>query len=114
MTVSMAVTALRDSAGNITGFLGVARDITERMLAEARLQSMIENAPEAIVVIDLTTGLFTEPNENAVKLYALSREELLKVGLAEMSPPVQPDGRQSAGEGDGTNQCGHARRVSGF
>lgn len=58
-------------------------------------QSLVEYAPEAIVVIDLETGCFTEPNENAIKLYGLSREELVKVGPAQMSPPAQPDGRDS-------------------
>lgn len=58
-------------------------------------QSLVENAPEAIVVVDLETGLFTNPNENAVNLYGLSREELVKVGPAQMSPPTQPDGRNS-------------------
>jgi PAS domain S-box-containing protein len=100
--VLLNVTALRDANGEINGFLGVATDITEHKKAEAaliegeaRLRTLIENAPEAIVVVDLSTGLFTEPNENAVKLYGLSREELTKVGPAQMSPPTQPDGRDS-------------------
>lgn len=66
--------------------------------AEAALQeakSLVENAPEAIIVVDLETGLFTDPNENAVNLYGLSREELVKVGPAQMSPPTQPDGKDS-------------------
>ncbi|HXQ34796.1 MAG TPA: ATP-binding protein, partial [Anaerolineales bacterium] len=50
---------------------------------------------EAIVVVDLKTGLFIDPNENATKLYGLSREELVKVGPAHMSPPAQPDGSDS-------------------
>jgi PAS domain S-box-containing protein len=66
--------------------------------AEAALQeaqSLVDNAPEAIVVVDLATGLFTNPNENAVRLYGLEREELVKAGPAQMSPPNQPDGRDS-------------------
>ena len=65
----------------------------ENSVQEAR--SLVENAPEAIVVIDLATGLFIEANENAVKLYGLGRDELVKVGPAQMSPPTQPDGRDS-------------------
>jgi PAS domain S-box-containing protein len=71
------------------------RDITVRKQAEDLLQSMIENAPEAIGIVDLTSGLFSDPNENALKLYGLSRQELVKVGPAEMSPTYQPDGRLS-------------------
>jgi PAS domain S-box-containing protein len=58
-------------------------------------QSLLEYAPDAIIIVDLTTGCFTEPNENAERLYGLSREELTKVGPAQMSPPFQPDGRDS-------------------
>src|SRR5690349_17098624 len=65
----------------------------ENSVQESR--SLVENAPEAIVVIDLATGLFIEANENAVKLYGLGRDELVKVGPAQMSPPTQPDGRDS-------------------
>jgi len=71
-----------------------------RLYAEAetsaqQAQTLVEHAPEAIVVVDVDTGLFIEPNRNAELLYGLSRDELLKVGPAEMSPLVQPDGRPS-------------------
>lgn len=72
-----------------------ARLFSQTQISEANLRNLIENAPESIIVIDTTTGLFTAPNENAIKLYGLSREELVKVGPAEMSPEYQPDGRLS-------------------
>jgi PAS domain S-box-containing protein len=65
----------------------------ETIAQEAR--SLVDNAPETIIIVDLETGLFINPNENAVKLYGLEREELIKVGPAQMSPPRQPDGRDS-------------------
>jgi PAS domain S-box-containing protein len=55
----------------------------------------VDYAPEAIGVIDLETGFFADPNASAEKLYGLPREELIKVGPAQMSPPNQPDGRDS-------------------
>ena len=61
----------------------------------AQLRTLFQYAPEAIVMVDTDTGKFTDSNENAVRLYGLSREELLKVGPADMSPPTQPDGRPS-------------------
>ncbi len=67
--------------------------VAETALQEAR--SLMDNAPEAIIIVDLATGLFADPNENAVKLYGLPREELVKVGPAQMSPPRQPDGSDS-------------------
>jgi PAS domain S-box-containing protein len=65
----------------------------EEAIQEAK--SLVDYAPEAIVVVDMESGLFTEPNENAEKLYGLTREELSKVGPADMSPTRQPDGRNS-------------------
>ena len=65
----------------------------ENSIAEAR--SLVDIAPEAILIVDMETGLFADPNANAEKLYGLPRDELVKVGPARMSPPRQPDGRDS-------------------
>ncbi|HEU0296307.1 MAG TPA: GAF domain-containing protein [Anaerolineales bacterium] len=64
-------------------------------IALQEAQSLVDNAPEAIIIIDLESGLFVNPNENAVKLYGLPREDLVKAGPTQMSPPRQPDGRDS-------------------
>jgi PAS domain S-box-containing protein len=37
LTVELAVTVLRDKENNITGYLGIAKDITERKMAEAKI-----------------------------------------------------------------------------
>jgi PAS domain S-box-containing protein len=73
-----------------------ARFFQETQLSEARARVVVQNAPEAIVMIDMETGLFIEPNENALRLFDLSREEILQVGPADISPPAQPDGQTSA------------------
>ncbi|HQL62861.1 MAG TPA: PAS domain S-box protein [bacterium] len=51
LTVILSVTAVRDKAGEITGYLGIAQDITERKRAEKalqeseeRLQDFLDNA----------------------------------------------------------------------
>jgi len=72
-----------------------ARLYTQAETSRQEAQSLVDFAPEAIVIVDLETGLFTDPNENAEKLYGLPRQELVKVGPAQMSPPKQPDGRDS-------------------
>ena len=57
--VDLVVTAQRDEAGQITGYLGVALDITERQAAEAELRhqhtllrSIIEHIPGGVSLID--------------------------------------------------------------
>ena len=60
ITVLLAVAAIRDAAGNFTGFMGTATDITARKQAEASLQqeqnllhTLVENLPAAIFVKDV-------------------------------------------------------------
>ncbi len=61
--------------------------------SELRYRTLVEHAPEAIVLLDLDQGRFVDANQNAEKLFGISREELLRVGPVEVSPPFQPDGR---------------------
>jgi two-component system, LuxR family, sensor kinase FixL len=64
--------------------------------SEQRYRTLVEHAPEAIVVLDLDVGRFADANQNAERLFGMSREELLRVGPVEVSPPFQPDGRPSS------------------
>jgi PAS domain S-box-containing protein len=99
-----AVFSIRDAQGQLIGQAAIIRDITEQPTTietppqqlQGPHQLILDSVPEAIVVIDADTGKFIDSNENAVRLYGLSREELLKVGPADMSPPIQPDGRPSS------------------
>jgi PAS domain S-box-containing protein len=65
-------------------------------VSEAHFRTLVENAPEAIVVLDVKKGAFVDCNQNALKLFRLSREALMRCGPGELSPPFQPDGRHSA------------------
>jgi len=89
------ITLLESLAGQVAISLQNAGLYARADAALQEAQSLVDNAPEAIIIVDLNTGLFANPNENAVKLYGLPREELIKVGPAQMSPPNQPDGRDS-------------------
>ena len=83
----------------ITTFLNVTdRKNAEEELQLSRedLQTQLEASPEAIGLLNTRTGFFENPNTNAEKLYGLSREKLLAVGLAQTSPEYQPNGRLSA------------------
>ncbi len=59
LRVDLSVTALRDAAGAITGFLGIATDVTEKrrseeeLLAQHRiLQTILDNVPCGISLLD--------------------------------------------------------------
>jgi PAS domain S-box-containing protein len=63
--------------------------------SEAHYRTLVENAPEAIVVLDVDKGMFVDCNNNALRLFRMKREDLLTHGPGELSPIFQPDGRHS-------------------
>ena len=73
-----------------------ARLFNQMQTNEENFRNLVENAPEAILVIDTTTGLLAEPNSNACNLFGLTSEELIKFQPLDLSPEFQPDQRASA------------------
>ena len=67
---------------------------TEQALAEseARYKALVENAPEAIMVLDVDENRFVDANDNACRLFQLDRDKLLEMSPDRLSPPKQPDG----------------------
>lgn len=64
--------------------------------SEKRYRTIVEHAPEAIVVLDWDAGHFVDVNANAVDLFQMEREALFQVGPVALSPPEQPNGRPSS------------------
>jgi PAS domain S-box-containing protein len=113
--------AVRDTTnGRVLYHVGSVTDITERKLAqdeikrlntsleqriaertaelaasEARLRTIVDHAPEAIVVFDGDTAHFLNANQHALDLYGCSAEELVQLTPGDVSPEFQPDGRRS-------------------
>ncbi|MFQ5577415.1 MAG: PAS domain S-box protein, partial [Anaerolineae bacterium] len=92
----------QDAKGPGDILISIGADITEHKLAEEalkeseqRYRTFFENTPEAVVVFDAEQRKFIDANDNAARLFGLSRDDLLQTGLVELSPPVQPDGRSS-------------------
>ena len=63
--------------------------------SEERYRTLVENAPEAIVVIDAETKRFVDCNDNALRLFRVTRAELVSRTPADFSPTLQMDGRRS-------------------
>ena len=95
--IELAVSNARASRREM--YVVCLRDATERRESEqamreseARYRLLVDHAPEAIVVLDADAGCFVDANENAERLFGLDREQLLRVGPAELSPTLQQDG----------------------
>ncbi len=65
-------------------------------ILDDKFHTLLEYAPEAIVILDLDTGKFTEVNQTAERLFKRSRQELCTLGPADVSPEFQADGSPSA------------------
>src|SRR5262249_37903095 len=67
----------------------------ELSTSEAQLRTLLEHAPEAIVVFDGVTGRFLSGNAHAGRIYGLNASELPQFTPADVSPEFQPNGRRS-------------------
>ena len=93
---SLETSPITDEAGNYVGALACVADITERKkadealkLSEERYRLLVDNASEAIVVIQ--DGMFKFFNDRAVELLGYSREELASKPFIEL---IHPDDQQ--------------------
>ena len=64
--------------------------------SEERFRTLVERAPEAIVILDCETACFVHANLNAEALFGLSAEQLTQTGPQEISPEFQSSGIRSA------------------
>jgi len=90
-----------DSQGKICGVVGMAMDITERKQAEMKLteserrfMDVLYASNDAILLIGDNT--FIDCNESTARMLGYAtRKEFLQTHPSELSPPLQPDGRNS-------------------
>jgi diguanylate cyclase (GGDEF)-like protein/PAS domain S-box-containing protein len=97
----IAISRARHGRGDV--YVICLRDISERHAtqqalrdSEARYRSLVDNAPEAITVIHPETRRFIEANEPALRLFRMTREQLLAADLAAVSSSIQPDGQPAS------------------
>jgi len=97
LTLSWHVARLADG-----GTLLVGVNITEEHHAqlqlrasEARFRTLVDHAPEAILVLDVDASAYVDANANAERLLGRSRDELCELDPDALAPPTQPDGRSS-------------------
>ncbi|MBS1824473.1 MAG: PAS domain S-box protein [Acidobacteria bacterium] len=83
MDVLLTLSPVHDREGKVTAASAIAQDFTERRRAHQRLLSVLESAPDAIVVVDLH-GLVVLVNTQAEALFGLRREQIFGLPLASL------------------------------
>jgi PAS domain S-box-containing protein len=83
--VSITVSPTYDADGGINGYAGIGRDVSERILAEERLQLAVEAAPSGMMMVD-RAGSVVLVNAEVERLFGYSRAELLKISVDQLVP----------------------------
>jgi PAS domain S-box-containing protein len=99
VAVELSMTPLKARDGAVRHVAVCYKDVTAKHELEDErglLRTLFEVAPEAILTCDLDSGRLHDANDNAVRLFGRPRRALLALGLAELCPARQPDGRWSA------------------
>jgi PAS domain S-box-containing protein len=73
---NVVFTALRDTAGKLRGFSEFSHDLSESKQSEARYRGLLEAAPDAMVVVNVS-GEIVLLNVQAETQFGYSRDELL-------------------------------------
>jgi PAS domain S-box-containing protein len=84
----------RDGQGNITGFVSLISDITERRRAEEGLKlfrHLMNRSNDSIFVIDPASGKFLDVNHKACSDLGYTREDLLGRGVVDVDEGVADD-----------------------
>jgi two-component system NtrC family sensor kinase len=92
---------LRDAAGEITGLVGISRDVTahklaelERLAMQSRYQVLFESASEAIMT--MSDGIFLDCNPATLRMFhCADKAQFITSSVSDFSPPGQPDGTPS-------------------
>jgi len=85
VTVSLAVSPIRDERGHITAASAIARDVTERKANESLHTGLLEALPDAMVVVD-GTGTIQLVNAQAEALFGYDRIELVGQAVEVLVP----------------------------
>ncbi len=104
-------TAIRDPEGQVLGYLGLVRDVSERMRAEQELlereeiyHALFENNHSAMLLIDPEDGTIVDVNPAACRFYGYSRPEILQRKIFDLNLLSETEIRKKMGEARAAGQ----------
>jgi PAS domain S-box-containing protein len=90
VAISVTVSPIKDSNGKVIGASKVARDITERKLAEearsaseARYRMLFDYAPDGIVIVD-SKGYYLNANASICRMLGYTRDEIIGLNATDI------------------------------
>ena len=121
LDVLAASSFLRDDENTPVGVVYVASDFTERRRAEqalrdseARYRTLFEMNPLPMWVYDIDSLAFTAVNDAAVRHYGYSRDEFLRMSIADIRPleelPAMQDALRDLPQRRGPKQFRHLKK----
>ncbi len=83
--------------------ISFVKNITARKKAEEalieneeRFRKLVENSPEALMVMDVERQCFVNVSNSAMQLFKMTKEELLHCSIDDITPIYQANGRRSS------------------
>jgi two-component system, LuxR family, sensor kinase FixL len=114
---NVVVTAIRGPNGELKGYAKVTRDVTEKRLAEERFKTLLEVAPDAMIIVN-EHGRIVIANTQSERLFGYRREEMLGEPIELLVPtrfrPQHPAQRQGYMQGPRTRPMGAGLELYGL
>src|SRR5581483_6417889 len=79
--IHFSAAPLRDSAGAVTGIIGMCTDITERKFNEARYQTLFATSQDGVLIVN-DRGFYVDVNPSYCALLKRTRDELVGSAFA--------------------------------
>ncbi|RUO24492.1 hypothetical protein CWE09_11600 [Aliidiomarina minuta] len=99
--VLLKLSKTHDQAGNVSGYLGIALDVTDELAAEkestvqqSRLRALFDLSPVGIALNDFKTGKFLDGNAKLVEPSGYTEEQFRELSYFDLTPSEYYDKEQ--------------------